>query len=234
MPRVIIPALAGAVALAVLAGCGSTAATGQSPGSLPSNGAPHTARKASAAAPKPTPIPAAKSYSGTGDDVITISKPDGLDKAAIVKVTGNAGGVADFTVMGAGDQLLVNTTDPYSGTVPLDFDAANQTSRLTITAGGRWTVTVESARSAPKLASNGSGTGDAVLFYAGPGGVAAITGNKGGVADFAVMELTADNPTGNLLVNTTDPYSGRVNFDAGPAYVVVGAAGPWTLAVTGS
>lgn len=73
-------------------------------------------------------------YSGAGDAVLLV--PVGCTSA---KITGN-GGSNHFAVKGYGDyyDLLVNTTDPYNGTVRLD----RNTVVLTVTAEGGWQITV--------------------------------------------------------------------------------------------
>ncbi len=75
-------------------------------------------------------------------------------------------------------------------------------------------------------------TGDRVLVYTGKAGVAAITGNAGATANFSVTRYSASSSSGsNLLVNTTDAYTGRVPIDAGPALFVVTTSpgSPWTI-----
>lgn len=73
-------------------------------------------------------------YSGSGDAVLLV--PVGCTSA---KITGN-GGSNHFAVKGYGDyyDLLVNTTDPYNGTVRLE----RNTVVLTVTAEGGWQITV--------------------------------------------------------------------------------------------
>lgn len=73
-------------------------------------------------------------YSGSGDAVLLV--PAGCTSA---KITGN-GGSNHFAVKGYGDyyDLLVNTTDPYNGTVRLE----RNTVVLTVTAEGGWQITV--------------------------------------------------------------------------------------------
>ena len=75
-----------------------------------------------------------EAYSGTGDAVLLI--PSGCTSA---KITGN-GGSNHFAVKGYGDyyDLLVNTLDPYNGTVRLE----RNTVVLTVTAEGGWQITV--------------------------------------------------------------------------------------------
>lgn len=73
-------------------------------------------------------------YSGSGDAVLLV--PADCTSA---KITGN-GGSHHFAVKGYGDyyDLLVNTTDPYNGTVRLE----RNTVVMTVTAEGGWQITV--------------------------------------------------------------------------------------------
>lgn len=75
-----------------------------------------------------------EAYSGSGDAVLLV--PSGCTNA---KITGNSGS-NHFAVKGYGDyyDLLVNTLDPYSGTVRLERNIVV----LTITAEGSWQITV--------------------------------------------------------------------------------------------
>lgn len=79
-------------------------------------------------------LPINEAYSGSGDAVLLV--PSGCTSA---KITGNSGS-NHFAVKGYGDyyDLLVNTLDPYSGTVRLERNIVV----LTITAEGSWQITV--------------------------------------------------------------------------------------------
>lgn len=80
-------------------------------------------------------LTASEMYSGVGDAVLLL--PSGCTSA---KITGN-GGSNHFAVKGYGNycDLLVNTIDPYNGTVRL----GKNTVLLTITADGGWQITVQ-------------------------------------------------------------------------------------------
>ena len=80
-------------------------------------------------------LTASEMYSGVGDAVLLL--PSGCTSA---KITGN-GGSNHFAVKGYGNyyDLLVNTIDPYNGTVRL----GKNTVLLTITAEGGWQITVQ-------------------------------------------------------------------------------------------
>jgi hypothetical protein len=169
-------------------------------------------------------------FSGTGDSVVDITKPGGETGTVLVTVTGNDAS-RYFGVQGIdGDgDTLVNTTDPYSGTVLMDTDSGN-TTQLQVTAVGPWNITISELQSATPLNPGvNAGVGDSVLLYQGSRGVAAITGNAAG-RYFGVSVYTSTER--DSLVNTTDPYTGSVPMPAGPALIAVTGEGDWTINVT--
>jgi hypothetical protein len=181
--------------------------------------------------PSPTPLPEPIVLTGSGDNVVDLTKPSG---AAIVRITGNAVGshFAVWSVDSANEHidLLVNTTDPYTGTRPLDFRDSDHTVRFEITAVGDWTIEVLPLLSAPILTLPGTmeGTGDMVFLLDGNPDLATISGNDGG-GHFAVL---AYGSRSNLLVNTTDPYSGVVIVPADVLVIEVDSEGPWSIEIT--
>jgi hypothetical protein len=192
--------------------------------------APDGPRNTTPPVPQPPPVAEPTVFTGTGDTVVAITKPGGAPGTVLATITGNDAG-PHFAVHGVdGDQdLLVNTTDPYSGTVLLDADAGG-TTQLQVSASGPWSITLSDPLTAPRLAMGANtGTGDAVFVYEGPRGIAQIDGNAGG-RHFGVIALTGD--ANDLLVNTTDPYSGSVPMPPGPGFVTVSAEGNWSIVVS--
>lgn len=181
---------------------------------------------AEAAKPKPPTV-----FTGTGDDVVTITKPAGAT-VVIATITGNDAG-RYFGVKGLDGDMdtLVNTTDPYNGTTLLDANRGG-TTQLQVQAVGPWSITLTDLRSAPTFDATApqTGAGDAVLIYQGPRGVAKIDGNAEG--RYFGVKAYGSSGGGNSLVNTTDPYTGSVPMPAGPAIVVVTAAGNWSIDVS--
>ncbi|HUG14685.1 MAG TPA: hypothetical protein VMM78_06660 [Thermomicrobiales bacterium] len=181
--------------------------------------------------PTATPAPQPIAYSGSGDDVISIEKPGGPDSVAIAYIRGNAAG-NHFAVTSYGDggeyvDLLVNTTDPYEGIVLLDIRQGERTTLLEITATGEWHVEVRPLAAARRVSIPGAveGMGDDVLIVDGTPSTAHITGNAG-ASHFAVI---AYGDRSHLLVNTTDPYEGRVIIASDVVLVQVDAEGGWQV-----
>lgn len=181
--------------------------------------------------PTATPVPQPLVYTGSGANVIDIQKPGDPDGAAIVYVRGNAAGryfgIESYDASGDQLDLLVNTTDPYEGIVLLDIRRDDQTTRLQITAEGDWYIEVRPLSSARRVTLPGTatGTGDDVFIMDGDPDVAHILGN----ADGRYFGVHAYGDRSDLLVNTTDPFDGRVIVRRDSVLMTVTAIGTWTI-----
>jgi hypothetical protein len=181
--------------------------------------------------PTATPAPQPAVYSGSGDNVIDVQKPGGPDAAVVAYIRGNAEArhfaVENFGANGEQINLLVNTTDPYEGIVPVDFRSGEQTTRLQISASGEWYIELRPLASVRRASAPGAieGTGDDVFIVDGEPDTALIRGN----ADARHFAVTAYGERSNLLVNTTDPYDGRVIVAHDTIVVEVNAEGGWSI-----
>lgn len=180
--------------------------------------------------PSPTPAPVVISdpvkYSGSGDDVITI---DPLPEGYVFDITGNSAGrhfaVTAYDAEGNQLDLLVNTTEPYSG---ITADRYQNAATLEIKAHGDWVVEMRSIYTVPVMFSGEtySGSGDFILVAVNPGSTATITGNPD-ARHFAVIGV--GRGVYDLLVNTTEAYSGTVKLSPNTAGFIVTAVGDWTI-----
>lgn len=172
--------------------------------------------------PPPTPI----ALSGSGDSVVDITATGPM----IAKISGNSeNSFFAVTALDSDNQpidLLVNTTEAYQGTRPLNLD--KPTAKFEIKASGPWTIELLPLAAAEVLAIPGeyAGNGDQVLILSGTPGAVTITGNEGG-GFFAVIGHGAMFP--DLLVNTTDSYSGQSIVDSDVTTLVIQASGPWSI-----
>jgi hypothetical protein len=180
-----------------------------------------------------TPVPDPIVLTGSGDDVVDF---ENYFDIAVVRIAGNAAGrhfaVANFGADGSRYELLVNTTEPYSGVRPLDFRANQHTTRFEITATGEWSIEILPITEARELEVPGviDGVGDDVVRLSGTvPDIATIIGNE---ADrhFAVRGY---HDRIDLLVNTTDPYSGRVSLNPNTVVLEITAVGEWTIEIEG-
>ena len=168
---------------------------------------------------------------GAGDDVVDFDNPFDI---AIVKITGNAAGryfgVKNFGPDGSQYSLLVNTTDPYEGIRPLDFFDNELTTRFEITAVGEWKIEILSITEARTLEVPGEieGSGDDVILLTGSEpDIATIKGNASS-RYFGVIGYHARR---DLLVNTTDPYNGRVNLNRNTLVLEIVSVDDWSIVV---
>lgn len=183
------------------------------------------------ATPEPTPTqgppPTPVSLSGTGDSVVDITPAGPM----IAKIKGND--EASFfavTALSSDNQpvdLLVNSVEAYEGVRPLNLDE-DKAVKFEIKASGPWSIELLPLESAEVIAVPGeyAGEGDQVLILGGPPGTATITGNEG-KGFFAVMGHGGVFP--DLLVNTTDTYSGQSVVDKDVTTLIIQAAGPWSI-----
>lgn len=173
-------------------------------------------------------------YSGSGDDVLKITKPGGATAPALVTLTHS--GSRNFIVWGLNKDLentdlLANEIGDYKGRVLLDaaeFDTPQTSTHLDITADGAWTVTVQPIGAARSMSSNKTtGAGDDVLRWTGKAAPARFTHD--GDRNFIVWAREADGDLIDLLINTIGDYNGRVNVPSGTRLVTVEADGRWSI-----
>ena len=190
------------------------------------------------ATPRPTPTPEptpaieleAMTFTGSGDSIVDVEKPE---EPAIVHIVGNAGGrffaVSNLDSNNESIDLLVNTTEPYDGIRPLDFLEDEQTVRFEVQATGEWTIEILPLTEARIVSVPGTieGTGDDVVIVVGDGDTADISGNASG-RFFAVI---AYSNRANLLVNVTDPYEGRVIMPANTSLLEIVARDDWSITI---
>lgn len=159
---------------------------------------------------------AGQHFEGTGDDVVTISKP--ADKAALL--TFSCSDCQSNVAVKTDYDLLVNEIGTYSGTHLIDIRNDENTTTVEVTADGSWTIDIADISTAPEATS---GTGDSVIWVK-TGKKAAITHD--GESNFAI---TAASSSGiDLLVNEIGPYTGTKAIDA-PTILDITADGNWTI-----
>jgi hypothetical protein len=191
----------------------------------------YTWRYGAAAPPAPPPQ---NVFTGSGDSVVTFDRPA---QPAIVHITGNAGSrhfaVVSYAPDGGYIDLLVNTTDPYDGIRPLDFDGEHA-ARFEVSATGDWKIEILPLSSAHTLWVPGAMQGaddDVVALAGGTPDLATVNGNAEN-RHFAIVSYSATTHYLDLLVNTTDPYQGTVMVDRNARYLVVDSEGSWSISIT--
>jgi len=180
----------------------------------------------------PTPIPKPIVLTGTGD---SIEDFDNYFDFAIVHIVGNSSGryfgVTSYGADGEQIDMLVNTTDPYDGIKPLDFRDGEHTTRFEVKSNGEWTIEIFPISYARILTVPGSieGSGDDVFFLDGSKpDLAKITGNN----ESRYFGVYSYGSYSDLLVNTTDVYSGTVIVDGDTVAIEVNAQGEWSIEIS--
>jgi hypothetical protein len=169
---------------------------------------------------------------GSGDGVVNIDKWTG---PAIISATHDGDGnftITNFSAANARLGQLVNVTGPYYGTLPLDFMASEQTTRLEITATGAWEIQIipiEQART-ESLPTTIEGYGDDVIVLTGGDPDQLKIDASGSTDAFVVNGFGSGN--WYQLLSKTAPYTGTINATAGTTTLAVTANGSWSIEVT--
>jgi hypothetical protein len=224
----------GAAIVVVVAITIATTNTGNTnrPGALAATEAPVTTTGAvkaaiprtSTLAPSPVTAPSRPStFSGRGDDVITINRPDGVK--IIRFACPHCGGNTILLINGA-EYLLVDTIGPYSGQQWADVQDGSNTTKITITADSAWTLVVGGIDLARTSTGAVSGHGDDVLLLNANTSQAAITNQGNG--NFIVQDVSPSGGSANLDVDTIGSYQGTVPL-TGPALVQIKSDGSWSV-----
>jgi len=180
----------------------------------------------------PTPTPQPIVFEGQGDTILS------LDWAGLglLRVSGNElsrhFAVTLYDGQGGMLDIPVNTTEPYSGITPLNFNG-DLTTRFEVNAEGAWKIEVLPVSMARVLAVPGeiSGRGDEVIVLSAPADLATVRGNQES-RHFAVSTYQAGGRLTGVVVNTTEPYEGQVILGRDSQILAVTAIGDWHLIVT--
>lgn len=176
----------------------------------------------------PSSAPAAvtpKTYTGTGDDVVTIDKP--ANSPAILKF--DCPSCTSNTVVKANgaDTLLVNTIGSYTGSHLIDTAVGSNTTQITISATGAWTLSLNGLDQATQVNGQAvSAQGDSVLYVTGNTTAAAFTNT--GDENFVVKAYPANGGNTDLAINTIGSYNGTVPLST-PSYVQITSNGTWSI-----
>ena len=167
-------------------------------------------------------------YSGSSDDVLEIDEPDGM---YVFQISGNESGnhfaVKSYDENGEDLDLLVNTTDPYNG---ITLGSSNGAKILEISANGSWSIDLVPIYDMPLISTGEtySGSGDAVLQINNTALKADVSGNEN-ERHFSVQSYNYNWDYIDLLVNTTDVYSGTVMLKDSPNLLFINAEDSWSI-----
>lgn len=170
---------------------------------------------------------APQTFTGTSDQVVTLSAP--RDYAVVSFSCPSCKG---NVVVKSDEDLLVNEIGRYSGKTLYGMSGGSSMSpltRLQVNAKGPWTMTVGGLSTARQVPSPPvSGTGDDVLLISSPKDVATLSHT--GKSNFVVRAATEQGGT-DLVVNEIGRYNGTVMLpaDSGAMLITINADGAWTL-----
>ena len=163
---------------------------------------------------------------GSGDDVLTL---DPIPFQYYLHVVGNAEGrhfhVKGFDTEGQGTELFVNTSDPYEGKT---YDKNQATAVLEVKSVGDWTIEITpvSLLKTVRAGETVTGVGDDMFLLEGSPATANIEGNAEG-RHFDVKGYIGDRS--DLMVNTSDPYSGKVMVKPDTELISIDSVGDWSI-----
>jgi hypothetical protein len=227
-----------ALAALLIAGCAIAAGVALSSngtGSAPTAAAPTTPFRIIHSNPPAAPTTTAaavptQNYSGTGNDVVTLTTPVevGIVEFDCPNCIGNTTVKSDASIDA---DLVSKFSGAYNGKVWIGMRGGS-TSRLQITASGPWTLKVGGLDLAslynPTVPVKGTGD-DVVLYRTTP---PTVTMTHSGKSNFSVLVMTDTIGYPDLAVNEIGKYSGRVMFPskASDAVLVqITADGAWTM-----
>lgn len=181
-----------------------------------------------------TTAPAPPPMEGQGPSVVDVTKDD-IPMLAYITANdaGRHCGITSYDSAGGRIELLVNTTEPYEGLRPLDFNVGEHTARLQVECEGAWRIDLRHIDTAVGVGPGETRVhrGDDV-FVVRDADTLTITGNAG-ARHMGIHAYDIDNGNVELLVNTVDPYEGEVITPAF-ALIVVQAEGEWSVANNGA
>lgn len=178
------------------------------------------------------PPPAVKSvkYSGKGNKVLKIRKPE----TGVVLMTTTIKGPSDNnTVYSLDDELeendlLVNTIGSYKGTTLLD-DSGEETTRLKIEVSGSWTIVLAPLNTARRVTTTAAGSKDDVLIYASDS--PAILNFTSLSGDSNVTAYWITEGSSDLVVNDIGKFKTESAMTAGPGVLQISSDGKWSFKI---
>lgn len=177
-------------------------------------------------APSTAPSQTLASFQGAGSGIRPV---DPITAPTIVRVTHDGAGA--FSVqpqqggVPAGDPLF-DVTGAWSGRYLVGLGGT--ISAFAVTADGNWTIEIQSIDTALplSLATPVSAGASEVARWADTEAVSVIVDYTG--AGPIVVRAISGSGT-EVLVDEAGPFAGEVTLPAGPGYITVDAAGPWTV-----
>lgn len=184
--------------------------------------------------PEPTIAPEPLVLTGAGDSVVDIDWPETL---GLMIVKGNAAGrhfsIVPYKEDGSRMVSIVNTSDPYEGIRPFNFDG-DYAARLEISASGEWAIEIVPLSEANTFSVPGTYAGrddDVLILIGSKPDLATISGNAEG-HHFSIIPYSGGGKRMVSVVNTSDPYEGTVIIPKDAVILVISCVGDWSISIT--
>lgn len=167
---------------------------------------------------------------GSGDDVLVLGQPIAI---AAMDVEGNADsryfGIRPVLGSGETGASLVNTTDPFDGTVLVEATRGESVVGFEISSAGPWTLTIKSISETPLLAPGETLEGNgAFLLRLNPTDSLTTLTVQGNI-DGRYFGIRQHGERSSSVVNTTEPYDGTVRLEPGSSLLEVDSFGAWSI-----
>lgn len=173
----------------------------------------------------------ARTYSGSGDQLVKLAIPAGAVAIASVNFVGPDG--ISIATLDANEEVIdfpVSSFGDYQGTVLLsrgdEGRTASNVTYLDVTGEGDWTIRVSPATSAPLFTGTKSGSSDAVFRHPGPD--LGIVIDYQGEDNFAVGIYDKAGTLVDGSIDLSGPVEDTYYVSAG-AYITVRTVGSWTI-----
>jgi len=171
------------------------------------------------------------SLTGKGAKIPKFTIPATAAAIAIIAAKGADNfAVTSLAADGTDNELLVNVTGNYAGTVLFDAQDSEHSVAFRIETSDSWTITIKPVTSARTWdgASNLTGQGDEVVqIRPQSAGLVALNIANKGHDSFVVTGYSANGP--DLMVNEIGNYGGQVQLADGSFLLAVNSDGSWSI-----
>jgi hypothetical protein len=169
---------------------------------------------------------------GSGDDVVVLEQPIAI---AAIDVTGNAEsryfGIRPIMDSGETGSSLVNTTDPFDGTLLVEATSDESVVGFEISSAGPWTLTIKSVSETPVLTRGETLDGDGAFLVRLEPTDSLTTLTVKGNADGRYFGVRQHGDGSFSVINTTEPYDGTVRLEPGSSLLEINAFGAWSMVI---
>lgn len=179
--------------------------------------------------PKPTIAPGERlpvlEFNGSGSSAVALDPPG--PRVANIEYSGTGPfSVKGLDLNGGEVATFVESDEPYSGSVAIDFPDEQDSRSLSVEGDGTWSIRMVPVESLTPLPGGFTGTGDNVVLYSG--GIGAVKLSHSGSGPFKVNYFEIKTREILTIADETGPFEGSAEL-RGPAFVWITADGDWSV-----